>query len=482
MQHIFPFVFEPMEHQRLEWLESRDLKTRALFWEMGTGKSKVIIDTIAWLWYGGHIDTVILIAKKGEYSNWKYVELPAHMPRDIEYDCELYRSGLRASEKEAIRRLAKPSSKLRILCVNVESMPSEGGQVARGFAATSKKGMFLTVDESTCVKNHKAVRSKAVYLLAEKYAKYTRILCGTPITRSPLDIWGQALVLGKKMLGHTSFTSFKSEYAIEEKQFFGARSFNKITGFKNIERLNKQIKTFGSIKERSECVDLPDKIYQHVAVPLTGRQEELYEEMRDTALVELGDGEVVEAVNALGIISRLDQITVGQLRKEDGTFETIESNRPEALLSRLDYSQTKGIIWCNYRGALEHLYSMIQKEYGPEMVGRYYGGVPDEEREETVRNFQDPEHKLKWIVANQQSMGYGRTLTLGKENHYYSNGYNLEHRLQSEDRTMRIGQTENVLYTDYSTPGTVNDRIRQILRAKKNLAHEVLGTRIRDWI
>lgn len=482
MQINFPFVHEPLKHQAEEFEISRDATKRALFWEMGTGKSKVIIDTMAWLYLKGEIDTVVIIAKKGEYTNWKYVELPIHMPKEINYRCEVYRSGLRKSEKEAIKSLAKYDGSLRILCVNVESMPHEGGKVARGFSKTKQHGMMLVVDESTCVKTPKAVRSKAVYELANKYAKYRRILSGTPITRSPMDIWGQSLVLGHGILGHTSFFSFKGDYAVEQTQYFGQRAFKQIVGYKNLERLNKQIKTFGSIKERAECIDLPDKIYKNLVVPLTGKQEDLYEQMKHEAYAEFSDGEIVEATNALGVISRLDQIACGQLKREDGSFEILESNRPEVLMTQLELTDNKGIIWCNYRGLLEYLYGLIAQEFGPDKVGRFYGGVPDGEREDTVRNFQDPEHKLQWIVANQQSLGYGRTLTTGTENYYYSNGTNLEHRLQSEDRTMRIGQTSKVLYSDLFTPDTVNDRIRQLLRAKKSLAHAVLGTRITDWI
>ncbi len=482
MQEIFTFVHPPLKHQAEELEISHAAMSRALFWEMGTGKSKVIIDTMAWLFLNGKIDLVIIIAKKGEYTNWKHVELPEHMPKELDYVCEVYRSGMRQAEKKAVKALATPSDKLRIICINVESMTAEGGVVARALTKTRRKGMMLVVDESTCIKSSKAARSKAVYELAA-FASYRRILSGTPITRSPLDLWGQSLVLGRGLLGHMSLASFKGDYAVEETQYAGPqRSYKTIVGFKNLDRLTKVIKTFASIKERKECIDLPPKIYKKVVVQLTDRQEELYAQMRDEAIAELGDGTIVEAVNALGIISRLDQIACGQLRKPDQSFEMIDSNRPEALMSLLEYSQVKGIIWCNYRGLLQHLYERIAQEYGPDKVGRYYGGVPDDEREFTVKAFQDPEHKLTWIVANQQSLGYGRTLTTGKENYYFSNGYNLEHRLQSEDRTMRIGQTDSVLYTDFYSPNTINERVMQLLRQKRNLASEILGTTLGAWI
>ncbi len=477
----FPFVMTPLNHQAEEFDISRRLARRGLFWEMGTGKSKVMIDTMADLFLDGLIDVVVIMAKKGEYSNWKYVELPEHMPPIVEYDCQIYRSAMRAAEKQAIRDMIQPTHKLRIICVNVESMAFDGGKVARAIAKTAKKGYMAILDESTCCKTVKAARYKHVKDIFDR-AKYRRILTGTPITRSPLDLWGQCQLLGPGTLGHTSFFSFKGDYAIEETVYLGKKNFKQVTGYRNLKRLNGQIKTFASIKERAECVDLPDKIYQKVAVPLTDRQAEMYETMRDEAIAQFLDGEIIEATNALGVITRLDQIACGQLRKEDGTFEIIDNNRVPALMERIDISGKKGIIWCNYRGLLQHIHQEIVREYGPELVGRYFGGVPDAEREDYIKRFQDPDDPLRWIVANQQSMGYGRTLTRGKENYYVSNGYNLEHRLQSEDRTMRIGQDEAVSYTDFFTPATTNERVLYLLRAKRNLASEVLGTNIRDWI
>ena len=480
-ENTFPFVYTPLKHQKDEFVNHRDDLIRGLLWDPGTGKSKTCIDKMAYLYMTGKIDTVIIMAKKGEYTNWKYVEIPEHMPKVVPYDCEVYRSGLKEHEKQKLRDLVKPSDKLRILNINAESMVFEGGQVARAFAASSRKGLFFVLDESTLAKSHKSARSKEIVKLRKK-AKYKMIMTGTFSPNSPLDVWGQSLVLADGILGTTSFYSFKSEYCVEEKQYFGQRSFNKITGAKNLDKLNAKIRTFASIKERNECFDLPPKIYKKIDVPMTDEQQQMYTDMRDIALAEFKDDVVVEASSAMDIVSKLDQIAVGQLRMENGEYRILNGNRTEAILSRLKDSKVKGIIWCNYRGMLMHIYAEIQKNWDVSKVGRYYGGVPDDEREDVVRRFQDPEDDLQWIVANQQSLGYGRTLTRGKENHYASNGYNLEHRLQSEDRTMRLGQTDSVLYNDYFTRGTVNEKIYAGLRAKKNMMAEILGTPLRQWI
>ncbi len=507
-QDDFPFVFKPMKHQVEEWAH-RDAFVRGYLWDPGTGKSKAAIDKMAYLFMTDKIDTVIIMAKKGEYTNWKYtelpehmpteerlalldevgrsaedwkeIEIPRHMPKGIDYQCEVYRSNMKEWEKQQIRDLVKPSTSLRILNINAESMIHEGGQVARAFAKSRKKGLLFILDESTLAKSHKSARSKAIYKLRDS-ARYKIIMTGTFSPNSPLDVWGQALVLGEGLMGTTSFFSYKAEYCVEEKQYFGTRSFNKVVGYKNLDKLNKRIKTFASIKERHECFDLPPKIYKKIVVPLTDEQEQMYSDMRDMAFAEFGDGIVVESASAMEIISKMDQIAVGQLKLDDGTYRILSNNRVEAVMTQLEDSKAKGILWCNYRGMLEHMFEEMRKAYGTAKVGRFYGGVKDAEREETVKSFQNPEGAIQWIVANQQSLGYGRTLTQGKENHYISNGYNLEHRLQSEDRTMRLGQTDSVLYNDYYARGTVNEKIFVSLRAKKNVMAEILGTSIRKWI
>lgn len=477
----FPFVHKPLKHQEREFNDHLTDKGRALIWDPGVGKSKTAIDRMAYLYMTDEIDTVIIMAKKGEYTNWTYVELPEHMPHNLEYESVIYRSGLKELEKERIRRLVKSYNKLRILNINIESMTFEGGQLARAFAASAKKGFMFILDESTCVKNHKNARSKEVVKLARK-AKYRIIMTGTFATQSPLDVWGQALVLGDGLLGTTSFYAFKSEYCVEQLQHFGARSFKKIVGYKNLDRLNEKIRTFASIVERSEAFDLPPKIYKKTAVELTDEQMSHYTSMRNMAIAEFKDDVIVEATNALDIMSKLDQIAVGQIKLEDGSFRILNNNRVEALLTKLEGNNKRGIIWCNYRGMLEHLYEALRKEYGTEKIGRYYGGIRDDEREETLADFKNPEGKIQWIVANQRSLGFGHTLIHGKENHYFSNGYSLELRLQSEDRTMRLGQTDSVLYEDYFAPDTVNEKIFVALRAKRNMMSEILGTSIRKWI
>lgn len=484
MTDDFPFKTKPMKHQLEIWEKSRDRPYYALFLQMGTGKSKVICDTAAWLYLEGKIDTLLLTAKKGEYTVW-LDQLKDHMP--IDYTVARYRAALREPEKQAIRELVKPNGKLRVLLINIESLanindePGVGNKVARAFIKSKTKGCMFVIDESTSIKSRKSQRTKDALKIA-RLCEYRRILTGTPITQGPLDLYSQCQALDPYALGQKSWTAFKNEYAVEERKTFGSRSFMSIKEYRNLDQLQKQLKRFSTILTREECLDLPEKIYIKHPVDLTPEQERIYKQMREEAIAELGSGEVVSAVNALGVVSRLDQIACGQLVLKDGTYEIIKNNREEAVLDRLENFADKAIVWCNYRGLLDHYFKAIKKRFGDDSVARYYGDVHDDERIAAIRNFKDKNSPVRWILGNQVSLGYGQTLVEGKANFYISNGYHLEHRLQSEDRTMRIGQEKNVLYCDFYAPNTVNMKILQALRAKKSLADLVLGTRIQDWI
>jgi SNF2 family DNA or RNA helicase len=124
----------------------------------------------------------------------------------------------------------------------------------------------------------------------------------------------------------------------------------------------------------------------------------------------------------------------------------------------------------------------LAKEYGMTSVATYYGGTEVEERQNIVDRFQDPEEDLRFFVGNPRTGGYGLTLTAANLVVYYSNSFDLEVRLQSEDRAHRIGQTSKVTYVDFITPGTVDEHIVKALRNKINIASQVLGEEVKNWI
>jgi len=484
----YSFRLEPLDHQREYYRECRDFDDWALFWAPGLGKSKAAIDNISYLFVTKKIDCVVYIAKKGEYGNFIEDQVPQHLWEGIAWLGEDFKSVRNKEEQWLLDNIlkAKKEPTLRILSVNVESIPYQGAEVIKKFMASAEHGVMFITDEATCIKNPKAKRSKKVYALSQM-ATYRRIMTGTPITRSPTDIWGECQALKPGLLGHNSFYSFKGAYCIEEKQYIvraGKRiSFDVITGYKNLDKLKHRIRGFSSVRTAEECLDLPPKVYRRIRVPMTAEQQKAYSEMAEFAMTQFGDGQIKDVTSVMGLFMSLHQIAIGQLKMGEGLPpKRLESNRFDYMFEKYEDLDDKAIIWCHYRDSLDRLVAEAEQRFGAGCVARYYGGVDDEERQWGLKEFKNPDSQVRFFISNPQSGGYGLTMTIARITEYFANSHNLEHRLQSEDRNMRIGQTGSVLYNDYYCAGTVEERIIDCLRLKKVIGHEVMGTRITDWI
>jgi SNF2 family DNA or RNA helicase len=150
-------------------------------------------------------------------------------------------------------------------------------------------------------------------------------------------------------------------------------------------------------------------------------------------------------------------------------------------MSVLAEAEGKVIIWANYQRDVSQIIKAISEEYGPRSVVDYYGLTPQEERQENIKRFQNGDD-CRFIVGTTQTGGYGITLTKANTVVYFSNGYDLEKRLQSEDRAHRIGQKKTVTYVDLICEDTVDEKIVKALKNKINIASEVLGEELKAWI
>lgn len=480
----FEYSHDPFGHQARLFPLRREQRGWAHFWEMGTGKSWMINHEGAWAFVNGEVDCMVVLAKKGEYANWAQFLIPDLMPKNIPVEVVLFNSSAYSAGrmKDQLNSLMTPKPGVfRILVINVESMAFRAPEVLEAFYDSAIKGVFMAVDESTCVKEMKSKRSKETYKWAHK-TRMKRIMTGTPVTQSPLDLYGMSQVLGKHTLGFSSFFSFRNTFEVREPLYLGPqRTIMVNKGYKNLPQLNGILNSFSDQVLKEDCLDLPEKVYKKHVVEMAPEQQKLYNQMRDEAMLEI-EGHEVEVTTVLAQIVKLHQIACGQLKVGENEYVSIENNRIEALETILEDFGGKAIIWANYRQTLVDVVAALRKKFGADAVVHYYGGTSPEEREYAYRAFQDADSPVRFFVANAQSAGYGLTLTQASLVVYYSNGYNLEHRLQSEDRAHRIGQTKSVTYVDLVSPDTVDERIIDVLRNKKNLAHEVLGSPIRDWI
>ena len=475
----YKFKTKPYAHQLTALEKSWDKTEYGYFMEMGTGKSKVLVDNMAMLYDKGKINGALIVAPKGVYNNWFTQEIPIHLASHIQPTMVLWTASTSKTKDKEYQSLFETGHDLHILIMNVEALSTKKGL---DFAAKFLRShtTMLAVDESTTIKNPTAKRTKSILQLG-KQAEYRRILTGSPVTKSPLDLFTQCNFLNEFLLGFDSFYAFRNRYAHMIERNFGGRRVQLVGSYKRLDELAENIKSFSYRVLKEDCLDLPDKIYTKREIELTDEQSKAYATMKSAALASL-KGKMATAPHVLTQMMRLHQITCGHLKNDDGTTTTIKNNRMKELLSLLEEVEGKVIIWANYIYDIENIVKNISEEYGADSIVQYYGAISSQDRADAIEKFQDPNSNARFFVGNPQTAGYGITLTAASNVIYYSNGYDLEKRLQSEDRAHRIGQTKSVTYIDLIAPKTVDEKIVKALRSKMDIANTIMDEDWKEWI
>ena len=475
----YKFKTKPYEHQLDALKASWDKENFAYFMEMGTGKSKVLLDNAAMLYDKGLINGLLLIAPKGVYKNWYDSEIPTHLVDHIEKKVVLWKTSDKSSkQKKILNTLFETGTDFHILIMNVESFSSGNGtEFAYKFLSCHKS--MIAIDESTTIKTPTSNRTKNIFSLRE-HAKYRRILTGSPVTKSPLDLFSQCAFLDPWLLNHDSYWTFKSRYAITKKIEVQGRRVEIVVGYRNLGELSDIIKPFSKRVLKEDCLDLPDKTYVKHYVELTPEQKKVYQQMKQEAIAFL-DGKMQSSATVMTQLMRLHQITCGHFTADDGTIKDLPCSRLGELMNILENIEGKTIIWSHYTHDVRRIIAEIKKVYGEESVVDYYGATNTDSRSENIKKFQNDD-KCRFFVGTTHTGGYGITLTAGSNMIYFSNGYDLEKRQQSEARIDRIGQTRKMTYIDIMAQDTIDERIVKALRTKVNIANAIMKEDYKEWI
>jgi len=474
----YKFKTKPYEHQLTALEKSWNKETYAYFMEMGTGKTKVLIDNLAMLYDKGKVDGALIVAPKGVIKTWYEQELPTHLPNHIENVTVLWQSNITKKQQEKLESLFEIETALHILIMNVEAFSTDKGvKFASKFLNSHK--VLMAIDESTTIKTPTAKRTKNIVSLGRQ-AKYRRIMTGSPVTKNPLDLYTQCEFLDTWLLNFASYYAFRNRYAEMKTLHMHGRQIQVVSGFKNLSELSDKLHGFSYRVLKEDCLDLPEKIYMKRQIKLTKEQQKVYDQMKKEALAFF-NGKRVTTVSALTQLMRLHQITCGHFTSDDGSTQVIKNNRINELMEVLDEIEGKAIIWAHYQHDIANIIKEVEKVHGPGSIVDYYGLTPQENRQDNIRKFQNGS-ECRFLVGTPQTGGYGITLTKANTVIYYSNGYDLEKRLQSEDRAHRIGQKKSVTYVDLICEETVDEKIVKALRKKINIASEVLGEELKSWI
>ena len=481
MEVNYKFKTEPYEHQREAMHRNISMDAYGFFMEMGTGKSKVLIDSIAYLGNTHQLDFALIIAPKGVYRNWINKEIPEHFPNDIQHTVCAWQAGQSKAYKQETKAffLGKELG-LKIFVMNVEAFSSAKGKTAGEWMAEKfgRHGL-IAIDESTTIKNHKAKRTKSLLKIAAKF-KYKRLLTGSPVTKSPMDLFAQFQFLDPTILGYDSFYAYQGRYAVLQKRSMGAHSFQQVLGYRNLEELSVKIDPYTYRVLKKDCLDLPEKTYTVRSVTLTMEQLRMYKDLQKEAMTLLESGDLVSAPQVITQMLRIQQVLSGHIKTDEGDLLEVPTQRLSAMMDCIEEVSGKIIIWSRFRYDIIQVQAELANVYGEQSVVSYYGDTSDQDRQLAIERFQNG--NARFFVANPATAGYGLTLTEANTVIYYANDFNLETRIQSEDRCHRIGQKNPVTYIDLIAEGTIDEKIVKALRDKIDIGARVLGEEAREWL
>lgn len=485
---------KPFEHQHVDLDRTKDLRGFAYFWEMGLGKTKVALDLAAYLYNLKAIDAVLFVTKNGVDTQVIDEAVPTHLALlDNQYMADKWRDWDHCWPK--LKKFGNTiCDRLFIAAINVEALGT-----ARGLAAIkellSARRCLLVVDESQEFANLTALRTQNMVKIAPM-APFRRLMSGTPTGGNPVHLYSQMSILNPSIFPESIF-AFEYKYCVKEdtKVWYKdkktglpmQRTIKTTVGYKNLDALEARIAPYISRRLKIDCLDLPEKIYKAVPFELSAEERTLYNKIKNQTLVEVAAGKYVDTDMAVKKLLRLQQVACGFVTFEDlvtgqkGSTLLPKPTRLRILMQYLRMVHGKALIWSRFTLSIEHIIDEIKKEFGEQSVVRYDGSVPENQRHTNkMRLKQDP--TCRFLVGHPQAGGVGLDLPEAQDTFYYSNDHKLITRLQSEDRNHRIGSKGAVTYYDLSAIGTVDSRIIRALRERFDIAAQLNGDQLRQWI
>lgn len=484
----FPHVIKPFDHQ-LDHLNNHvNEKAWGLLWEQGTAKTKPIIDTAVFKYANEEIDGLLVVAPPGVERNWNTDELPKHLPDDYTFDVmtQVFLTAKKHTKdhKRGMDMLLRWDG-LAVLLISYNAfMTKEGKETVRKFLR--HRNTLYVLDEAHNIKTPKAKRTISI-VASGKYARYRRILTGTPIAQGPFDLYSQIRFLDEffwKNKGIHGTVEFRNHFgkwftrADCQKLHGYDPGYDKLLEYQNLDELKEWLKEITDRVVKDDVLDLPPKLYQKRYFDMSKEQTTAYTQLKEELMLEVGDA-LVTAELPIVMQLRLQQIACNYLPVgEDEPVHMLASKNPRMNVMEdiRDSTFHPGIIWARFRHDVDQIMDLLGKN-----AVRYDGSVSDDDAERSKLAFQAGD--VQWFVGTAQKGGPGLTLTQAKTMVYYSNSFKLIDRLQSEDRCHRAGMDEHpVNYIDIIANNTVDEHIVTNLRNKRDVAVEIQDDAWKEWI
>lgn len=471
-QHAQPEAIEIEYHPQLPWYDHQSRviglswfrEWYALFFDMGLGKTAILIATAGLLYLRGKITGVLIIAPKGVYQQWIEKEIPKHLDKRIIW------TGVLWKKKKITDFHIREKKSLTFFSMNTDAVRTHDGVwTAEAFLKAHNGKTLFVVDESDDFKPG-SERTRNLLRLG-LMASYRRISTGTPITKNPTDFWQQMNFLSEKILGFRYLTAFKQRFCISK-----PGDHKTIVGSKNMEELYSLIAPHSFRMMQEEALDLPPKIYVEREYDMSPETMKYYKQIKEELLAEMEDGKFVDAVNPAVALLRLQQIVCGFLTRKADDEEGRDvmyhfgGERIEETMEIVRQTSGPFVIWARFIEDRRLLAEALKKEKETFVI---YAGT-DAERKTAVDDFHNK--RVRGFIANQRTGGVGLDGLQGEcaTVIHYSNSFNARDRWQSEARTTRIGTLGTVTHFDIIARKSVDRTISRNLRVKKDLSDLVL--------
>lgn len=454
------------------------------FSEMGMGKTKVAIDAAQILFERGLIKQVLVIAPASVRAVWydkEFGEIRKHFWEGTSGIVMEYHSTERAWQ---YGQNNSKDQQLMWIISNYDFIRREDR--LRELMSFIDQKTLLILDESSAIKNHQALQTKACIRL-RKQVDRVLLLNGTPIANTPGDMFTQGFIMNPTVLACTNYYQFRARYAV-----MGGYMNKQVVRWVNLDDMQRRFAPYVFRRLKVDCLDLPPKLDPiTITVTLDEKTWKIYKELKDEFITWLNTETVVTAPQAVVKALRLSQVTSGFLMgATSATFD--EENPPPSvqIISNEKHElfmdwftqqleadpRLKLLVWSRWRVEVARLFDELSKL--PVNVGVIWGNQPQEERDYALRLLDPrtmPEEPCV-VIGTPASGAMGLNLAGAHTVVYISNDYSLKTRLQSEDRVHRPGQTYPVSYFDVVAVGpkgqrTIDHLIMKVLRNKGNLAN-----------
>jgi SNF2 family DNA or RNA helicase len=456
----------PYSHQKKALKKILDLGgTAALFMEMRTGKTKVAIDWAGIGFYNTGVRRVLVVAPLSVLGVW-----PQEIRKHGTAPARAFRlQGATDSRVNLLRQVMRTPAddKLTFVIINYEGIWRES---TRGISIEKLlidwRPDLVIFDESHRLKSSTSKQSRSAYRIAQEIPQRL-ILTGTPISKSPLDAFGQFRCVNDQIFGKNWY-QFKNNYGV-----WGGFGRFQLRGYRNLPELIARVRAWSFRVRTKDCFDLPDKLYPVVPVTLSDKAIKMYREMAKEMIVEIEETHATASIVLVKLL-RLSQMTSGFVKDVDGVIREFDDSKLRTCMDLLDdllEETPKVFIVCRFVHDIQRLAGELTKK------GIKYrilsGSVPGTQRDSFIQEFKaDPE--IKVFISQIQAGSLGIDLSAANVGIMYSWSYSALDYWQVMARLDNSDPTRKVAFYHLVVPNSIDSISLQVLKEKGQLAKAVL--------